>query len=61
MRKTKDVEIATGLILRRGDRGLANQEIGIKHGGNVAVGGSIGDQLSLRKENTWACQPRRGP
>ena len=47
MRKTKNVEIATGLILRRGDRRLTNQEIGIEHGGNVAVGGSTGDQLSL--------------
>jgi hypothetical protein len=52
MWETKNVEIATGLVLRRGDRGLANQEIGIKHGGNVAVGDLAGDQLPLGKENT---------
>lgn len=61
MRETKNVEIAAGLVLRRGDRGLANQEIGIEHWGNVAVAGSAGDQRPLGKENTWACQPRRGP
>jgi len=52
MRKTKNIEIATGLILQRGNRGLANQEIGIEHGGNVTVGASTGDQQSLGKENT---------
>lgn len=61
MRETKNVEIATGLVLRRGNRGLANQEIGIEHWGNVAVVGSTGDQWPLGKENTWASQPRRGP
>jgi len=61
MRETKNVEIATGLVLRRGDRGLANQEIGIEHWGNVAVGGSAGDRRPLGKENTLASRPKRGP
>lgn len=61
MWETKNVEIATGLVLWRGNRGLANQEIGIEHWGDVAVVGSVGDQRPLRKENTWASQPRRVP
>jgi len=61
MGEAKNIEIATGLVLRRSDRGLANQEIGIEHGGNVAARRSAGDQQPLSKESTWAFQPRRGP
>lgn len=59
MGETKNVEIAAGLVLRRGDRGLANQEIGIEHWCNVAVAGSAGDQRPLGKENKYMGMPAK--